>query len=178
MVFMPNTLIFTVMGADRPGLVAKLAESVADHGGNWMESRLVRLGGQFAGVLRVEVPEGDAQLLAAALRELEAVGLSSLCRAEEASVQPEARSRLVRMEILGSDRPGILKGISRALAKHAVNIEELSTERRAAPMSGGLLFQARAVVHLPPEATLPALRQELEKIAGDLMVDLLLADAE
>jgi glycine cleavage system regulatory protein len=57
-----------------------------------------------------------------------------------------------------------------------VNIEELSTERRTAPMSGELLFQARALVHLPPDSSLPALRGDLEKIAGDLMVDLLLGE--
>lgn len=174
---MPNTLILTVMGADRPGLVAQLAACVADHGGNWVESRLVRLGGQFAGVLRVEAPEGDDQRLSKALRELEKAGLSSLCKTEEAPLRAEPVSRLVRMEIIGSDRPGILKALSLALAGHKVNIEELSTERRAAPMSGELLFQARALVHLPSESSLPALRADLEKIAGDLMVDLLLGEA-
>ncbi len=164
------------MGADRPGLVAQLAACVADHRGNWMESRLVRLGGQFAGVLRVEVAEADAEPLSRALQKLEEAGLSSLCKAEDASVQPEPRSRLVNVEILGSDRPGILKGISLALAKHSANIEELSTERRTAPMSGELLFQARAVVHLPEEGTLSALRLDLEKIAGDLMVDLIFGE--
>lgn len=173
---MANTLILTVMGPDRPGLVAQIAECVADHGGNWMESRLVRLGGQFAGVLRVEVVEAKAEPLTAALRELEAAGLTSVVKAEEASVQPEQPSQLVSVEIVGSDRPGILKAISHALSRHSVNIEELSTERRAAPMSGELLFHARASVHLPVDATLPALRLELEKIAEDLMVDLLVSE--
>ena len=49
-------LVMTVIGADRPGLVEMVATRVADHGGNWLESRMCRLGGQFAGILRVEVP--------------------------------------------------------------------------------------------------------------------------
>lgn len=173
---MPNTLIITVMGANRPGLVAQIATCVTAHGGNWVESRLVRLGGQFAGVLRVEIAEPEAQLLAESLQKLDEVGLRSLSKAEEGPAQPEERSRLVRMELIGTDRPGILKAISAALASHGVDIEELSTERRSAPMSGELLFEARAVLHVPPEATLKAFRAELEKIADDLMVDLLLGE--
>src|SRR5215208_771327 len=49
------TLVMTVIGADRPGLVQMVAARVADHGGNWLESRMCRLGGQFAGILRIEV---------------------------------------------------------------------------------------------------------------------------
>jgi glycine cleavage system regulatory protein len=172
---MPKTVILTFMGTDRPGLVAELAACVADNGGNWVESRLVHFGGQFAGVLRVEVAEEKASQLASALQGLESSGLSCLSQVEEMP-GAEPPSRLVRMELLGSDRPGILKAVSEALARHAVNIEELSTERRTAPMSGELLFQARALVHLPPDSSLPALRGDLEKIAGDLMVDLLLGE--
>jgi len=174
---MPNTLVITVMGANRPGLVAEIASTVAAHGGNWVESRLVRLGGQFAGVLRVEIAEGEASPLAEALEKLGEMGLRSLIKSEEAAPQTEPRSRLVRLEIIGSDRPGILKAISSALARHEVDIEELATERRSAPMSGELLFEARALVHVPPEATLRGIRADLEKIAGDLMVDLLLGEA-
>ena len=46
----------TVIGRDRPGLVQRLASLVADHGGNWLESRMSRLGGEFAGILRLTVP--------------------------------------------------------------------------------------------------------------------------
>jgi glycine cleavage system regulatory protein len=173
---MPTTLIFSIMGADRPGLVAQLAATVADHRGNWVESRLVRLGGQFAGVLRVEVPEERTEALTDAVRQLEQAGLNSICRCDLTSMPPEHASRLVKMQLIGSDRPGILKGISQTLARHLVNIEELSTERRAAPMSGEALFEASAIVHIPPSATLAALRKDLETIADDLMVDLLFGE--
>lgn len=165
------------MGADRPGLVAQLAACVADYGGNWVESRLVRLGGQFAGVLRVEVPEADADRLAKAVQGLEEAGLRSLSMAEEAPVRAGQEPRLVRMELLGSDRQGILKAISNVLARHLVNIEELSTERRTAPMTGEPLFEAKAIVNVPSASVLQALRGDLEKIAGDLLVDLLFAEA-
>ncbi|NCF90353.1 MAG: glycine cleavage system protein R, partial [Verrucomicrobiaceae bacterium] len=50
-----ESVILTVIGADKPGLVERLATIVADHHGNWLESRMARLAGQFAGILQVEV---------------------------------------------------------------------------------------------------------------------------
>ena len=49
------TLVLTLIGPDRAGLVEAVAAVVADHGGNWLESRMSRLAGQFAGILEVEV---------------------------------------------------------------------------------------------------------------------------
>src|SRR4051812_3506563 len=40
-------LVMTIIGPDRPGLVELLASLVAEHGGNWLESRMSHLAGQF-----------------------------------------------------------------------------------------------------------------------------------
>jgi len=167
---MPATLVMTVIGADRPGLVRLLADRVAAHDGNWLESRLCHLGGQFAGLVCVEVPAGAAGALLAALQALEADGLRVLAHAGPAAVPPAAGA-LARLELVGHDRPGILREVSAVLAAHAVNVEELATERVSAPMDGAMLFQARATVLLPPGLAFPVLRGALEKIAADLMVD-------
>jgi glycine cleavage system regulatory protein len=173
---MPATLIMTVIGADRPGLVQLLADRVAAHGGNWLESRLCHLEGQFAGLVRVEVPAGAAGALLAALAALEADGLRVLAHAGPAAAGPAAAGpaaagTLARLELVGHDRPGILREVSAVLAAHAVNVEELATERVSAPMDGAMLFQARATVLLPPGLAFPVLRGALEKIAAYLMVD-------
>ena len=68
---MDSNLVMTVIGADRPGLVEMVAARVADHGGNWLESRMCRLGGQFAGILRVAVAARARDGLVNALRTLE-----------------------------------------------------------------------------------------------------------
>ncbi len=167
---MPATLVMTVIGADRPGLVQLLADRVAAHGGNWLESRLCHLEGQFAGLVRVEVPVGAAGALLAALAALEADGLRVLAHAGPAAAAPAADT-LARLELVGHDRPGILREVSAVLTAHAVNVEELATERVSSPMDGAMLFQARATVRLPPGLAFPVLRGALEKIAADLMVD-------
>ena len=168
---MLSTLVMTVIGADRPGLVQLVAARVADHGGNWLESRMGHLGGQFAGILRVEVAAERSDELVRALHGLEAEGLRVIIHAE-GSVAAPASGSVVTLELVGQDRPGILRSVSGVFAAHGVNVEELASERVSAPMGGGTLFQARATLLVPPGKTLAAVRVDLEKIAADLMVDL------
>jgi glycine cleavage system regulatory protein len=166
------TLVMTVIGADRPGLVQMVAARVADHGGNWLESRMCRLGGQFAGILRVEVAADRQDGLVNALRRLEVDGLRVIIHAERGAGAQPAPGALVAVELVGQDRPGILRSVSGVFAAHGVNVEELASERVNAPMDGGVLFQARAMVFVPSTVKLAAVRADLEKIAADLMVDL------
>lgn len=167
---MLSTLVMTVIGPDRPGLVELLAARVAEHGGNWLESRMCRLGGQFAGIVRVEIASEKSESLATALRTLETKGLRIVTQTESAGAAKSAGTLAV-LQLVGQDRPGILHQISRILAAHTVNVEELTSERVSAPMDGTMLFQARASVLLPPTVSLSGLRTDLERIAADLMVD-------
>jgi glycine cleavage system regulatory protein len=167
-------LVLTLIGPDRPGLVEALAERVAAHGGNWLESRMAHLAGRFAGILRVEVPPANMAALHAALQELESLGLNVV--AESGGNGPPTEARILELEFVGQDHPGIVRAISHALLADGVNIEELTTERRSAPMSGDLLFSARARVRLPADLEAGRLRAGLERIANDLMVELKLAE--
>lgn len=176
------TLVMTVIGVDRPGLVQMVAARVADHGGNWLESRMCRLGGQFAGILRVEVSREKRDELVNALRTLEVDGLRVIIHAESGVVAGTgkqgavgAKGSLVTIELVGNDRPGILRSVSGVFAAHGVNVEELASERVNAPMDGSVLFQARATVFVPANVKLGAVRADLEKLAADLMVDLKVA---
>lgn len=168
-------LVMTVIGQDRPGLVESVAGLVAEHGGNWLESRMSRLGGHFAGILRVEVPAQKEPALVTALKQLEARGLTVVVHPDQA-VPSAPTVRLSALEIVGQDRPGIVRQISHALAAYGVNVEELQTECASAPMSGETMFTARAKLSLPPSCDATALRRELEKIAADLIVEISLAE--
>ena len=163
-------LVMTVISPDRPGIVEALAARIARHGGNWLESRMCRLGGQFTGIVRAEIPSAKIDELTQALRTLEADGLRIHLHIEKAH-RPAVAGTLANLAFVGQDRPGILLQISSALASHRVNVEELASERVSAPMDGSMLFQARATVLLPPDLSVASLRTGLEKIAADLMVD-------
>jgi glycine cleavage system regulatory protein len=166
-------LVLTIVGPDRTGLVESLARVVAEHGGNWLESRMCRLGGEFAGILRIEVPKAKQAALTAALQKLP--GLNIVVRTGEAT-DTAAAGRLATLEIVGSDRPGIVRDITHALARAQVNVEEFTSELSSAPMSGETLFKASARLHLPATCDLAALKHDLEKIAADLLVDVTFAE--
>jgi glycine cleavage system regulatory protein len=172
-----TSLILTVIGADRPGLVEALARPIASHGGNWLESRMAHLAGKFAGILRIEVADDQADPLTAALRELETAGLRVQVERSTDGAAP-ARQRFMIVELEGLDRPGLVREISQVLAERGVNIEELVTDRTTAPMSGELLFRSRAWVHVPPTVDAGELRVRLERLAGDLMVQVTVGEPE
>ena len=173
---MAVSLVLTVTSPDRPGLVEALSQSVASHQGSWLESRMARLDGQFAGILRVSVPANRVEALSRELRALEPQGMQiAIARSEVNDSSPGARQ--LRLELLGSDRPGIIREIARALAFRGINVDELRTEVVSAPMSGELLFRASAELWIPPSLDLEALRKDLEALAHELMVDVDLDEA-
>lgn len=168
-------LVMTVIGPDRTGLVEAVAGAVAGHGGNWLESRMCRLGGEFAGILRIELPAEKKAPLLDALQKIS--GLTVTVHTGQTKVSAE-NARLTTMEIIGQDRPGIVHEISTALARAGVNVEEFSSEVTSGAMSGEMMFKASARLQLPEGCNVAALKSELEKIAADLLVDVSLGAAD
>ena len=160
------SLILTVIGPDRPGLVRALAQSVAAHGGSWLESRMARLGGQFAGIVLVEAPDS----LLDDLRALENEGLRIVVQTGSATAA-QTGERLA-VEVVGNDRPGIVRDVARVLAEHGVNIEELTTDVVSGSFSGETLFRATALVRAPDAASVAAIRTGLEFLGNEMMVDI------
>lgn len=170
---MSTFLVLTIIGDDKPGLVGLLSETIARHGGNWLESNMSHLAGKFAGILRVSVGDAEADTLVQDLQ-----GLSSVLKlvVEKVKVSdPVQRLRSLRLSLVGNDRPGIIKEISRALASEQVNVEELSTQISSAPMSGEALFNAQAELRVPVALDVDALQQKLEQLADDLIVEISLS---
>lgn len=172
---MNTTLVLTLIGRDQPGLVRIVANAIAEHGGNWLESRMCRLGGEFAGIVRLEIEASRADGLTTALRALAGLRVDVTREAGGATGAGGASvmgGKLAALDLVGSDRPGILREVSAVLAAHGLNVEDLASERVEAPMGGGKLFQLRAVVSVPASADLARVRGELEDLAADLMVEL------
>jgi glycine cleavage system regulatory protein len=168
------TLILTVTGDDRPGLVSALAAPITAHAASWERSQLSRLAGQFAGVVLVTVPDERLEALVADLTALQTQDVR--VELERTDEPVERESLRLQLELLGADHPGIVAEISASLAARGVSIEELSTDVHEAPMAGGTLFEARAVLDAPPSTSAEALRSMLEGLADELMVEIRLSD--
>ena len=137
---------------------------------------MARLAGKFAGVLRVSVDTERANRLVDDLRALASGDLTVVI--ERGNEVGASSSRALGIEIVGHDRPGIVRDISHVLARRGVNIEELETEVTSAAMSGEPTFRARARVRLPDATSVDDIRAALEAMADNLMVDLELDERE
>lgn len=173
---MQISLVMTVIGADKPGLVEALSSRIVEFGGNWVESRMCRLGGKFAGIVRVVVEEDKQALLAENLKNLQTEHALAVMVESDVSAPDLTEGKLITLEIVGQDRPGIVSQISAILARNHVNVEEFDSNCESGAWSGEILFRAKVTMYLPEKCDVPALRKDLEKIAEDLMVDLNLED--
>ncbi len=163
-------LVVTAIGTDRPGIVRQLSERAQGFGANWSGSRMANLAGQFAGIVHFEVPADRADALADALRGLEASGLRIVIAK---SVVPPAAAgrRVVMLELVGPDRPGIMRELSRNLADRGVSIEELHTEIVSSD-SVGHTFKARALLMVPQSLANQELQRALEPLATTMTLDI------
>ncbi|GLZ84826.1 hypothetical protein Pres01_08770 [Metapseudomonas resinovorans] len=163
-------LVLTVIAADQPGLVERVAQCIAAHGGNWLESRMSRMAGQFAGILRVAVPAEGYDELVEGLQGLSAHGIRVMLA--QSGIEPACTWKPILLDLVGNDRPGIVRDITRLLTELGVNLESLITEVMPAPMSSEPLFHAEAVLAVPLTLSLEVLQAKLETLADDLMVEL------
>ena len=172
----PNTtaLVATVVGPDRPGIVAALSERGQRHGASWTASRMERVAGEFAGMVHFEVPRDNAQALADALRGLEPTGLK-VTVATSAAVAPAGGWRSLDLELIGDDRVGIVADLTRALAERGITIESLQTQTE--PRAGAAArFKVNAHLLAPASMDIEALRARLGELAQALMLDIALGE--
>lgn len=161
----------TIIGPDRAGLVDSVADTVKSFDGNWEESRMLRLSGQFAGICRVTCPEEKLVPLKESLKELESVGIQTTVVLDSDGGKEGTQKRM-SLNLIGLDRPGLLKSLTSSIARHGINVEELKTECRPAPSSGEILFEADVVVQVSEGPQLKELQDDLEEIGQELMVEI------
>ena len=163
-----TTLVLTVVGDDRAGLVASVARVIGDHGGNWENSQLAELSGAFAGIVEVSVAPERADALRAALEGLEGLVAVAIPGRESTDA---ATGHRVTFEVLGNDHPGIVREISTTLGDRGVSIERMTSQTRDAAMAGGRLFDATISAVVPSSVDVDELVGDLERLAHELQVD-------
>jgi len=173
----PNerSVVLTILGVDRPGLVEMLSDIVAGHGANWEASHMAHLAGRFAGILLLSIDPSKVERLVDDLRQLQDRGLTVVVEPSGGG-EPDKDHRTLTLDLVGHDRAGIIREISKALSAHEINVEELSTECISAPMSGETLFHMTAIIHSPKSLSIDEVLHDLEGIANEMMVDISLHD--
>lgn len=171
-----TSLVVSIVGADRHGIVSSLAERAERFGANWAASRMTKLASEFAGMVHFEVPRANADALAAALRGLDAKGLQVVvARSDDAAVPASLRS--VELKLVGEDRVGIVSSLTKILAERSISIENMHTEIVQSGVSGKH-FKIDAHLLVPAALSVDALRQELGALASEMMVDIALGERQ
>lgn len=166
-------LVITLFSKDRPGIVQTLSDAVLAHKGNWLESSLSRLCGQFTGIVHLEVAADKKQALIDGLDKLSADGIHVTVQTHDGFEPDEGSINGVQIAIEANDRPGIVEEISYALSQANVNVEHMDTEVESASMAGYTLFKAHLFLALPDDLSEEQLEQVLESVSDDLMVSVL-----
>lgn len=158
---MPSFAV-TVLGHDRPGIVAEVTEAIADLGGNLEDSSMTLLRGHFAMTLIADV-SGPASGISDRLAPLADSGLVVSVLGLPAVTEPgDERQRFV-LSVHGGDRPGIVSAVTRRVADLGGNITDLSTRL------AGEFYVLVAEVQMPMERAADALAQ-LTATAAELGV--------
>ena len=172
---MNSTLILSVIGPDRPGIVDDLSSVIIDNNGNWLESRMCNLAGQFAGILLVECAENKRDGLMNALKKLEQSDLKiqMTLGGNGPEISPRAT---IELEIAGPDHPGIVHDISHFLAERDINILEIVSHCEEGAMSGGYVFHSNISASIPQLHDISDVEDALDGLADSLNVDITLDD--
>ncbi len=168
---MNNSIVFTFICDDKPGITDAIATTVSTHQGNWLESNLSHMAGKFAGVVHVSVPEEHSDALLDALQQLSGFEIN----AKRGLVATEAPQKLA-FNVVGNDRPGIVREITQAFAKRHINIERFKTQCSSAPHTGIPLFEADGIAAVPESLDRDELEDTLDRISNELAVDIELSE--
>ena len=160
-------IIFTLVGKDKPGLVESLAQTVFKLGGNWLSSNFSHMAGHFAGFVQVELPSDEVEELINQFEQHPDLQINLV--SGEAPEEQEEDTAII--EIMGNDKPGIVQELTSVLSQFNINIVRFDSELGSAPNWGGSLFKAKATIAVPHNFDLDPLRESLEEIANDLVVD-------
>lgn len=179
-----NRFVVTAVGKDRPGIVAGVTEMLYRLGCNLEDSAMTRLGGEFAIMLAFSAPARmtrerlQAPFVPLGRRLRLAIHLKALSDAE--ARRPSRRGATYQITMYGSDRPGIVFHVSKALARADINITDVHTHRSAPARGRGgpPLYLLILEVELPPRVRAPQVERRLRALGKALGVEVTLRPAD
>ena len=163
-----NSLIISAIGSDRPGIISELSGIITTHGGNVEESRMSRLGSDFAIIMLVSVSTDWEESLEVALQSINNLTIST----KLTQIQEIGDNKKYKIDLNGADNEGIVKVLSKYLAEKSINVLEMETHISHAPISGTPLFNLNASVSIPHDVEEKVIQADLSQIAQDLGVEI------
>ena len=170
---MQKNYVLTLTGPDRIGIVERMTGLLLDRGGNVETSRMARLGGEFAILMLVTLPEDRLEELNTDLTALTAQGYKvTTTPTDRTYAQAHSGWLPYRIEVEGADHEGIIHEVARYLSERGVNIESVDSETTSAPTTGSPLFAMTAQIVVPPSLAEQGWEAGLAEIGDRLNLDI------
>ena len=166
-------IIITLFAKDRPGIVRALSDTVLANKGNWLESSLSRLCGQFTGIVHIAIDSGNRAQLETSLGALSADGIIVTFQNHDGVKTDDIEVNGVQIFVEANDRPGIIKEITQALEAENVNLDNIDTEVESASMAGYQIFRAHMFLAMPDDLSEDDLEEIFAGVSSDVMVSIL-----
>ena len=166
-------LAVTAIGADRPGIIARVTEVLYDHGGNLLDSSMTILAGHFAIMLPVETDAAPETLERDLSERTADLGLVVSVRPVGAGAQTAPATHVV--SVYGSDRPGIVHEVAEVLFAKGVNVTDLTTRVLG---EGGDVYAMMMEVSLPEGVDPDELSGQISAAVPDVEVSVHPLDVE
>ena len=163
-----KNLIITATGSDRPGIISEISGVITNHGGNVEESRMSKMGFDFAIIMLVSVSPDWEESLDVSLQSINDLTITT----KRTEIQGSSDSQKCQIDLTGADNEGIIKVLSKYLAGKSINIVEMETHISHAPVSGTPLFNLNASILVPGGVEEKEIQSDLSQIAQDLGVEI------
>jgi glycine cleavage system transcriptional repressor len=175
---MRSTVVFTLTGPDRVGIVEEVSEILVGLSCNVETSRMARLGGEFAILMAVSVPAEKHVDLEGAFQPLVAQGYRVCASGGSVPSGLDApHAATYRIVVTGADHEGIVHEIARGLSGAGINIESMETGTVNSSITGTPLFTMSALVAVPADIADSPWIETLEEAGNQAGVDITVSPA-
>lgn len=167
---MKSILISTISGPDSLGIIKSLAHATRGIGGEWLTSKVMKLDGQFAALMKLSIDETSEDALKTELQKQFPDLTFSYAEIVEAKGQP---AKTINLEIDCKDRPGLTKDITNILSNLDLTVENMEFNRFHVSSIGEAVFSAKLSLAVPEETSSEDLAEEIETLSDDVRVNVI-----
>jgi len=168
---MLSKLIISANGPDRKGIVSEISSILDEHNANIETSKMIRLEKEFAMLILIDIQIDKTKILEHALNKIDDLFFNVI---ETKSNQNILYKNKFHLYINGADNEGIVYAFSKYLSEININIDEVNTKIKNAPMSATPLFMMDIIIGSKLEINETELNQKLNSIADELGVEVVI----
>ncbi|ELR67289.1 glycine cleavage system regulatory protein [Photobacterium marinum] len=164
---MNTQLTITIAGQDHPQLINQLAAKTHELGGKWLISKINRLDNQIVGIIKVDIPADNAQLLKGEFTRIPELHARVI---DVTQPVPLGKFEQLKLKVESNDRSGLVHDLTNVLDDIGIDIIHIENHRIGVPDLGKALFVAELLVDVPAEVNVEQLLEAMQQVEEDMRV--------